>query len=95
MSKCALITGGFGYLGGRIAVELANDPGWVVRLGSRKTQAQRRQRLRESGLTEAHLARLRGPIGLEIGAKTPEEIALAVMAEIVAAHNGQLQDQPN
>lgn len=39
MSKRVLITGGCGYLGGRIAVELANDPGWVVRLGSRRVQA--------------------------------------------------------
>ena len=39
MSKRVLITGGFGYLGGRIAVELANSPEWIVRLGSRKAQA--------------------------------------------------------
>ncbi len=48
--------------------------------------------LRAAGLSEAQLAHLHGPIGLEIGAKTPEEIALAVMAEVIAARNGQLQD---
>ncbi len=68
---------------------------YVGALGSRKTQEQRRRRLLKAGLTEAQLDRLRGPIGLEIGAKTPEEIALAVMAQIVAARNGQLPDQKN
>jgi xanthine dehydrogenase accessory factor len=61
---------------------------YVGALGSSKTQAKRRQRLLEAGLTEAQLARLHGPIGLDIGAQTPEEIALAVMAQIVAARNG-------
>ncbi len=62
---------------------------YVGALGSRKTQEKRLRRLREAGLPEAQLARLRGPIGLEIGAKTPEEIALAVMAQIIAASHGQ------
>jgi xanthine dehydrogenase accessory factor len=60
---------------------------YVGALGSRSTQAKRRQRLLDAGLTEAVLDRLRGPIGLDIGATTPEEIALSVMAEIVAARN--------
>jgi xanthine dehydrogenase accessory factor len=62
---------------------------YVGALGSRTTQARRRQRLLEAGLTEAHLARLHGPIGLDLGARTPAEIALAIMAEIVAARNGK------
>ena len=65
---------------------------YVGALGSRTTQAKRRQRLLAEGLTEAHLARLHGPIGLDLGGRTPEEIALAVMAQIVAARNGQVGD---
>lgn len=60
---------------------------YVGALGSRTTQARRRQRLLEEGLTEPQLDRLHGPIGLEIGATTPEEIAISIMAEIVAARN--------
>jgi xanthine dehydrogenase accessory factor len=66
---------------------------YIGALGSRKTQEQRRQRLLKAGLSEADLNRLHGPIGLGIGAQTPEEIALAVMAQIVAVCNGQLSDQ--
>ena len=67
---------------------LAALPGpafYVGALGSSRTQEKRRQRLREAGLSDDQVARLHGPIGLDIGAKTPEEIALAVMAEVVAA----------
>ena len=78
-----------------LKIALPSSAFYVGALGSRKTQEQRRRRLRAAGLSEAHLAHLHGPIGLEIGAKTPEEIALAVMAQIVAARNGRLQDQPN
>jgi xanthine dehydrogenase accessory factor len=60
---------------------------YVGALGSRTTQAKRRQRLLEEGMAEAELDRLRGPIGLEIEAHTPEEIALSIMAEIVAMRN--------
>jgi len=63
---------------------------YVGALGSRKTQDQRRRRLLDAGLSEAQLARLHGPIGIDIGAKTPEEIALAVMGQIVAARHGRL-----
>lgn len=58
---------------------------YVGALGSRSTQERRRERLREAGLTQKQVEQLHGPIGLDIGAQTPEEIALAVMAEIVAA----------
>lgn len=57
---------------------------YVGALGSANTQAKRRARLLDAGLSRENIERLRGPIGLDIGAKTPEEIALAVMAEIVA-----------
>ncbi len=62
---------------------------YVGALGSQKTQAKRRQRLLAEGLTEAQLARLHGPIGLDLGGRSPEEVALAIMAEIVAARHGR------
>lgn len=72
-----------------LKVALASEAFYVGALGSRRTQASRRKRLLADGLSEAQLARLRGPIGLDIGARTPEEIALAVMAEVVAARRSE------
>lgn len=57
-------------------------------LGSRKTQIKRRERLAAEGLEERQLARLHGPIGLDLGGSSPEEIALSIMAEIVSVHSG-------
>ena len=57
-------------------------------MGSRKTHEDRIARLREAGLTDAELARLSSPIGLDIGARTPEETAVSIAAEIVSAHWG-------
>ncbi|HEY4687926.1 MAG TPA: XdhC/CoxI family protein [Anaerolineae bacterium] len=73
-----------------LIIALPSPAFYVGALGSRKTQAARRQRLQKAGLTQAQINRLRGPIGLNLGARTPEEIALSVMAEIVAARNGQI-----
>jgi xanthine dehydrogenase accessory factor len=58
---------------------------YVGAVGSRKTQADRRERLRRAGVGEEALARLRGPIGLDLGGRAPAETALSIMAEIVAA----------
>jgi len=70
-----------------LRVALQSPAFYVGALGSRKTQEKRRQRLLADGLTEEQLARLHGPIGLDIGAQRPEEIALSIMAQIVAARN--------
>jgi xanthine dehydrogenase accessory factor len=61
---------------------------FVGALGSRRTHADRERRLREAGLTDGELARLRSPIGLDLGARTPEETALSIAAEIVATRRG-------
>lgn len=60
---------------------------YVGAMGSRRTQAGRRERLQREGLTEEQLARLRGPIGLDLGGREPGEMALAILAEIVAERN--------
>ncbi|MBF9070230.1 XdhC family protein [Streptacidiphilus fuscans] len=62
--------------------------GFVGAMGSRRTHGDRLERLREIGLTEVELNRLRSPIGLDLGARTPEETAVAVAAEIVAHRRG-------
>lgn len=65
-----------------------NSPAFYVgALGGRKTREARYRRLAAAGLSEAQLSRLHSPIGLDIGARTPEEIALATMAQIVAVWN--------
>lgn len=71
-----------------MAVLLASDVGYIGAIGSRATSAERRSRLLEAGFTEAQLARIHGPIGLNIGAKTPGEIAVAIMAQIIAVRRG-------
>ena len=62
--------------------------GFVGAMGSRRTHHERLDRLREVGLTEVELSRLRSPIGLDLGARTPEETAVAVAAEITAHRRG-------
>ena len=52
-------------------------------MGSRRTHEDRLARLREVGLSEAELSRLRSPIGLDLGARTPEETAVAIAAELI------------
>ncbi|WP_238427415.1 XdhC family protein [Streptomyces adustus] len=70
----------------RLALRLS--VAYVGAMGSRRTHLDRDRRLREVGVTEPELARLRSPIGLDLGARTPEETALSIAAEIVAARRG-------
>ncbi|MFF1913625.1 XdhC family protein [Streptomyces sp. NPDC058239] len=61
---------------------------FVGAMGSRRTHEDRNRRLREVGVSNGELARLRSPVGLDLGARTPEETALSIAAEIVAARRG-------
>ncbi|MDG4859943.1 XdhC/CoxI family protein, partial [Streptomyces sp. T-3] len=61
---------------------------YVGAMGSRRTHEDRNERLREAGVTELELNRLRSPIGLDLGARTPEETALSIASEIVANRRG-------
>jgi xanthine dehydrogenase accessory factor len=72
-----------------LRVALKSPAFYVGALGGKATQQKRRKRLLEAGLTESDLARLHAPIGLDLGGRSPEEIALSVMAQVVAARNGR------
>lgn len=73
-----------------LVVALKSDAFYIGCLGSRKTHAKRLERLTEAGFTEADFARLRGPLGLNIGAVTPAEIAISALAQITET----LRQQP-
>lgn len=72
-----------------LQVALRSPATYVGAIGSRKTQARRRERLRESGLTGEQVARLHGPIGLDLGGRQPAETALAILAEMTAVRYGR------
>lgn len=63
--------------------------GYIGVMGSRKTHDGRTQRLREAGVDDEGLARLRSPIGIDIGGRTPEETAVSICAEIIALRSGR------
>jgi xanthine dehydrogenase accessory factor len=64
--------------------------GFIGALGSRRTQAARRDRLTTEGLSDSELARLHGPVGLDLGARTPEETAVSIVAEVIALRGGRV-----
>jgi xanthine dehydrogenase accessory factor len=67
---------------------LRRPAAYIGAMGSRRTHDERMKRLRDAGLGEPELARLRSPVGLDLGARTPEEVAVSVAAEIVALRWG-------
>jgi xanthine/CO dehydrogenase XdhC/CoxF family maturation factor len=75
--------------GPTIKAALAAGTAYVGAMGSRRTQARRRQWLLDNGVSEESLATLHAPIGLDIGADEPGEIAVSILAEIVAVRRGR------
>jgi xanthine dehydrogenase accessory factor len=67
---------------------LKTPAGYIGAMGSRRTHDNRTARLKEEGVTDEQLARVSSPIGLDVGARTPEETAIAIAAEIVALRTG-------
>jgi xanthine dehydrogenase accessory factor len=72
-----------------IVAALRTRVGYLGAMGSRRTDEERRDRLREAGVTDDQLSRLMAPIGLDIGARTPEETAVSICAEIIALRTGR------
>jgi xanthine dehydrogenase accessory factor len=71
-----------------LTIALRSEAAYVGAMGSRRAQQRRRERLLAAGLEEEAIDRLAAPIGLDLGAATPEETALSIMAEVVAVRNG-------
>ncbi|MBV6509824.1 MAG: putative xanthine dehydrogenase subunit A [Acidimicrobiales bacterium] len=72
-----------------IVTALRTDVGYIGVMGSRRTHAARVEKLREEGVCDEDLARVMAPIGLDIGARTPEETAVSIVAEIIALRTGR------
>jgi xanthine dehydrogenase accessory factor len=77
-----------------IIAALSTDVGYLGAMGSRRTHEGRVERLREAGIGDSDLARLHAPIGLDLGARTPEETAVAICAEIIAIRTGRADVRP-
>ncbi|MGH7708335.1 MAG: XdhC family protein [Vulcanimicrobiaceae bacterium] len=72
-----------------LAVALRTNVGYIGAMGSRRTHAERLASLRALGVGEPDLARINAPVGLDVGARTPEETAISIAAEIVALRTGR------
>ncbi len=72
-----------------ILAALATGAGYIGAMGSRRTQADRRRRLAEAGVSDADQGRVRGPLGLDLGAGSPEETAVSICSEIIVARTGR------
>ena len=86
----AILTHEAKFDGPALVGALATKARYIGAVGSRKTNRERRERLRNEGMSEESLARVHGPIGLDIGASSPEEMAVSIMAEIIAVRKGRL-----
>jgi xanthine dehydrogenase accessory factor len=71
-----------------LKVALSTNAGYIGAMGSRRTNAERTKQLIDEGITEEQIARISGPIGLDIGARTPAEVAVAIAGEIIALKTG-------
>ncbi|HEY7965490.1 MAG TPA: XdhC family protein [Solirubrobacteraceae bacterium] len=72
-----------------ILAALRSEAGYIGALGSHRTARDREARLKEAGARPEDLARVHSPCGLDIGAATPEEVAISIMAEVIAARSGR------
>jgi xanthine dehydrogenase accessory factor len=72
-----------------INAALATNAGYIGAIGSRKTSAERRERLLSAGVDAEQVDRIHAPIGLDIGGRSPEEMAISILGEIIAERNGR------
>jgi xanthine dehydrogenase accessory factor len=77
-----------------LVAALATEAGYIGAMGSRRTHADRMARLVDAGVAQAGLDRIRAPIGLDLGARTPEETAVSICAEIIAQRTGREDARP-
>jgi xanthine dehydrogenase accessory factor len=76
-----------------LQMALKSDAFYIGALGSKRTHAKRLERLKEAGLSDAQCARIHGPVGLDIGALSPAEIAVSILAQITAVLRGTKEEK--